>query len=184
MILKLLNIALILIINVNIIKSQQGDSYCQVLNGQDLICTSFTSFAQLNLSYFQPDENKTFQTLQFFPSTKLFLDNSLNLFNLSVAEQYELKFININKFDLLMDPLKNIDPTKQALIEFQYSYFDFLYSQEPITVDTCNFLIQNNFEIFLLKNADYFVLQYAVFDNNSPLCPILFKSNLKKFSLN
>ena len=166
-------IALILTVKIEIIQVQQMDEYCQNLDNNRVICTNFTDFVQLNLSYFKTSNGSGYSGLIFKPMNPVILDDSLTLIDLEVEDNYEIEFNTLRGFNVLSNPLAYLGATKKAMLTFKNSNIELYYENKVIDVDTCNYIIQNELLLSLLFTCKKFILESPIF-SSSPICPIIF----------
>ena len=174
----------ILLFNFSFIENQQSDEYCQS-SDVNLNCQNFTSFSQLNLTYFEPDNNDTsFKYLVFSPSTSLLLDASLNLGQLPVAsDTYEVTFKNILGIDILSNPFAEMDPSIKNILQLVDSKFELVYENKPVDSQACDYILQNQIFIPLTATASLFFLYNPTY-SITPLCGAFFNTaNLNLFDI-
>jgi len=167
-------LVLIVIINTNRIQLQQMDSFCQNQENNEIVCSGFTDFAQLNLSYFKPSNDNGYSSLVFKPLNSIILDDSLNLINLKVEENYTIEFDSLKGLNLLTNPLAFLDLNKKAILKIKNSKFEIFYENNMIDVDTCNYIIQNELIVPILYTCRKFILDNPLY-SSMPICPVLFE---------
>jgi len=174
----------VLALTVGLTENQQFDNYCRSID-VNLLCENFTSFAQLNLSYFEPQINATsFKYLVFAPSEPLLLDATLNVDKLPVAtDTYEVTLNNILGIDILSNPFAEIDPGIRNIFQLDDSKFELIYENEPVDSLACNYILQNEIFIPLTATASLFFLNNPTF-SSTPTCQAFFNTaNLNLFDI-
>jgi len=152
---------------------QQMDEYCKNQDNNEVVCTNFTDFAQLNLSFFKPSNADEYSSLVFKPINPILLDDSLILQNLKVEDNYAIEFESLSGFSILSNPLVYLDLTKKAMLTFKKSNIEFTYENNTIDVNTCNFILQNELFISILYSCKNFILDNPIY-SSLPICPIIF----------
>ena len=164
--------------------NQQADAYCKIQNN-GLICQNFNDFAQLNLSYFVPENISAdgFESLKFSPTAPIFLDDSLLLTGIKVKNNYEIQFDSLSGFDILSNPLAFLDLSKKGIVTFSNSKLELFYENKTIDINTCSYILQNELIITLMYSSASFIVENSIYSAN-PICPILFDgSKLELFHL-
>ena len=173
------NISLFVLILAGVasVKNQQSDDFCQVdPSGLNILCQNFTSFAQLNLSHFEPVNNQSFKNIEFTPNAPVFLDNSLFLGDLQVAnDSYEVTFRWLSGIDILSNPFAEVDPFRKNMLQLVDSKFELLYLNKLIDKQACDYLLQNEIFIPLAATAQLFFLYNPVY-STMPTCQAFFST--------
>ena len=165
-------------------KFKNCNPYCKVTQGSKIKCERFSEFKQLDFSNFTPDDGKSFDEIKFYPMYPIILDNSLNLGQINVTDYYYVEFVNVYSINLLSNPFAELNPYKKTTLVFTDSRFEFLYQNQIIDVDKCNYLLQNEIYISILDTSFVFGLNNPSYQNY-PMCPIIFQAaTVETFAIN
>lgn len=174
----------VLFLSFSFIENQLVDDYCQSID-VNLNCQNFTSFTQLNLTYFEPVDNTTsFKYLVFSPSAPLLLDSSLYLGNLPVAsDTYEVTLKSIIGIDILANPFAEVDPEIKNMLQLVDSKFELIYENKPVDSQACDYILQNQLFIPLTATSSLFFLYNPTY-SSMPICQAFFNTaNLNLFDI-
>jgi hypothetical protein len=156
-------------------------SYCRQgqLGPQIVVtCENFTRFDQLNFAS-EFKNGQQISVLNLVPSTRLILDNSLNLSGLNFTNYFNISFYGLKGIDVTVDLYRNFDISeldKKSTLSFNDSSIEFFYQNKSVDLLDCDRFIKSETPVFSPELV-FPITQKLVFTNSrfiKPICPIMF----------
>ena len=135
-------------------------------NAELIKCEHFTSFNEISFKTSQVTE-----TLELCPSSRILLNNELNLVNLTITRSVVLR--NIKGFDYRSNPFESSINLKSAELKIIDSDFEFYETRHEKLDKQCEFSYFINVTTILTKFSKIWLNENVRY--SSQLCPLVFQ---------